>query len=692
MHAYQVVPPCSASFVAISAKSQGNQFGGQGEGRTRGHGRERAGGGRHNDMDHSHHQTLFTATCLDGELRGRRPRRRVRLRLGRDTHFRMASPHKPCWDGWDAADKSCFDSVWRVDFSIHFFTNGSVSCAVLPVCTAEGDEVGTTEPATGVESLLTVVITSSPVRSNPSTRMLLECLASLDRNGGLVRCRKLIMCDGFKVRQRSQRKQGVVTDEEADSYRAFVRNLADLCREHTAFRRTRVVRLARRQGSAYAIREAVEGHVRTPFVIIVPHDCVIARPARLDAVAAVMHAHPERVSYVKLVGPSTAMYAESTLSQYGLRLQPTTEFGSGLVLTPMLRYMDNVSLVSVRFLADQVFVPCSGVRRGTFIEDTFGKQTQMQQWLLSAEFAAKRPPQTGCFLLSDARPEPMMRHLDGKTYLDPEQRAAAGLPAYPTDWTATLNDTSPGGAARGDGSFAGGIGDAGDGDDGRIDRAAPSQGETDEPATMELLPLRDALCWDSMMDCGCSAAECKRLKPKHSGLPVCGRHVTSIYGLWGRRRRPPCAGDCGYAHPTLIELEAALVSALPVGSRLHVHVQTPPCFDGGKAAFVAHGEGHDEPRGEGQGDGRGGNRSLYVVPSGASAAEVDAALAKRAPVALRVAIDVGFDDVMSEGERASLATQCCLCHGITSQAEHRPHVRAPPTQRNRPQPMRRAAA
>ena len=43
-------------------------------------------------------------------------------------------------------------------------------------------------------------------------------------------------------------------------------------------------------------------------------------------------------------------------------------------------------------------------------------------------------------------------------------------------------------------------------------------------------------------------------------------------------------------------------------------------------------------------------------------------------MALRVAIDVGYDDIMTEGERKSLATQCGLCHGITSQAEHRPHV------------------
>ena len=62
----------------------------------------------------------------------------------------------------------------------------------------------------------------------------------------------------------------------------------------------------------------------------------------------------------------------------GVRLPVTTAFGSELPLVPMLRYMDNVALVSVRYLQDSVFVPGSGVRRGTFIEDTFGKQTQMQ--------------------------------------------------------------------------------------------------------------------------------------------------------------------------------------------------------------------------------------------------------------------------------------------------------------------------
>ena len=232
--------------------------------------------------------------------------------------IRMTTPHRPCWDAWEAEDKSSFDSIWRIDFSVHIFTNGSVSCSLLPVCTAEGNEIveDIISPRDqGVDSLITVIVTSSPVRSNPSTRMLLECLTSLDRNGGLAGCRKLIMCDGFKVRQRSQRKQGIVTDEEAVLYREFVRRVACLCREHPAFRRTRVVRLARRQGSAYAIREAVAAHVRTPYVLIVPHDCILARTVLLKRVAEAMATDDGQMNYVKIVGPSTEKYAKAVLSQ-----------------------------------------------------------------------------------------------------------------------------------------------------------------------------------------------------------------------------------------------------------------------------------------------------------------------------------------------------------------------------------------
>ena len=79
-------------------------------------------------------------------------------------------------------------------------------------------------------------------------------------------------------------------------------------------------------------------------------------------IAASMKAHPACINYLKLVGPSTMNYAEAVISQYGVRLQPISDFGAGMTLTPMLRYMDNVSIVSVRYLRETVFMPASAVR------------------------------------------------------------------------------------------------------------------------------------------------------------------------------------------------------------------------------------------------------------------------------------------------------------------------------------------
>ena len=56
----------------------------------------------------------------------------------------------------------------------------------------------------------------------------------------------------------------------------------------------------------------------------------------------------------------------------------------------MLRYMDNVAVVSVAYLRSEVFGAGSPVRRGTFIEDTWGKHHHMETWLASPEHAARR--------------------------------------------------------------------------------------------------------------------------------------------------------------------------------------------------------------------------------------------------------------------------------------------------------------
>ena len=253
-----------------------------------------------------------------------------------------------------------------------------------------------------------------------------------------------------------------------------------------------------------------------------------------------------------------------------------------------------------------------------------------------------------------------MRHLDGKTYQDPGQRSAAGLPPYPTDWTAALQIHDHDAVI----SSAEDVPDA---------QKTKKDVRAHKKSASGLVAVRDAVCWDSLA-AGCTAPKgaCTRLHPMHAGTPVCGRHATSLLGLWGRRQRPPCMGGCGKAHPSLGELKAALRAALPAGSRLHEHVQPPPpCL--GRAESARNNGSGASAGGCDNGVGT-GIHSLYVAPSDFEPAAINEALAAQAPMPLRVAIDVGFDEIMSEGERKSLATQCGLMHGIASQADVRQHV------------------
>lgn len=72
------------------------------------------------------------------------------------------------------------------------------------------------------------------------------------------------------------------------------------------------------------------------------------------------------------------LFAVCAVVSDGVRLRAEPNLVPGMTLMPMLRYMDNVALVRVAFLEARVFARGSSVRRGTFIEDTFGKHDMMQ--------------------------------------------------------------------------------------------------------------------------------------------------------------------------------------------------------------------------------------------------------------------------------------------------------------------------
>ena len=77
-------------------------------------------------------------------------------------------------------------------------------------------------PAGGVEGMMEVIVTTSPVQSNPSTAMIEMLFRSFDRVSGLAGCRKLLVCDGITDAPSTQYRKGRVTAEAAAKYGEYV--------------------------------------------------------------------------------------------------------------------------------------------------------------------------------------------------------------------------------------------------------------------------------------------------------------------------------------------------------------------------------------------------------------------------------------------------------------------------------------
>ena len=173
--------------------------------------------------------------------------------------------------------------------------------------------------------------------------------------------------------------------------------------------------------------------------------------------------------------------------------------------------------------------------------------------------------------------------------------------------------------------------------------------QSDEAATVRSLRERGVICWDHLIQKGCADSSCTLLHIcAPDGTPACGRHVTETLCLWGRRRRPPCTGDCDRVHLPLPELVHAVeAGAARCGQRLHMrrheaaalsrwtalHGHTAPTCTAAAASergAVVHAIGGDIRDGSGNGSGSGGDEwSFHVVPQGTSDDEVAAVLAQR---------------------------------------------------------------
>ena len=187
-------------------------------------------------------------------------------------------------------------------------------------------------PMPPLEDLLTILLTTSPIRSTPSTEMTEKTMETFVEAGDTFahRCRKVIVCDGYRLHTGDARtktyatvkqamRNGIVDDEQAEKYRQYKEKLKELCRSATPdspFANTRVEELDTREGYGFALRHALRKCVDTHFVCVIQHDRTFMRPTPIVETVRAMWYH-RNIKYIGMNMRSNLRYRDTFLSKYG---------------------------------------------------------------------------------------------------------------------------------------------------------------------------------------------------------------------------------------------------------------------------------------------------------------------------------------------------------------------------------------
>lgn len=144
---------------------------------------------------------------------------------------------------------------------------------------------GVTYDTDTVSELITVITSTSPIPSMPSTRHIYEAQKSLFLVPALAKCKKIIVFDGEK-------------NTKSHSYNKYKQNIIELTKNDPYFSNTELI-FCKKWGHLSGALDTAIKHVDTPFVFIHQHDLIILQTIDLNAVIASMVANP-KIKYVGL--------------------------------------------------------------------------------------------------------------------------------------------------------------------------------------------------------------------------------------------------------------------------------------------------------------------------------------------------------------------------------------------------------
>ncbi|KAI1778745.1 hypothetical protein F4818DRAFT_402354 [Hypoxylon cercidicola] len=317
-----------------------------------------------------------------------------------------------------------------------------------------------------VSCLLTLIITTSPTPSAPSTELISAILSSFRTHcGALLSCRVIVVFDTYdRIASQARLKKGQVTPDGARCFNLYKQNIQGLIlKEFSPYegelglhhgngeaefgyggmgansvsfsttqsndKRVTFIEPSKRLGFGLAVRSALR-LTETPFVWVQQHDWSLLSDIPLGPLLDIMQATEVGASmpvkYVCFPSIRLLSYADSAhVGQFpalrsltaSLKRNFLTESGASIPLTPMFFWHDKPHLASTEHYLSRVFPTRLSMLRGAFIEDTIGQRARNQMkegdWAKWATWLYY--PDQGQMLC--------LRHLRGRTWEGAEKES-----------------------------------------------------------------------------------------------------------------------------------------------------------------------------------------------------------------------------------------------------------------------------
>lgn len=272
-----------------------------------------------------------------------------------------------------------------------------------------------------LSELVSIIIITSPVASNPDTEMLDRCIAGVIQSFPALQSASILVgCDGVSVVDESAvqgraktRIYGKCSALQFENYQAFLRRLRSR-------KWLQVSGESEWQGFALTLQGALN-YVTTPFVMVLPHDYELTHTelSHIDLPFLIQEMHHSKINYIGLPNPRSAKFGlrhAEAIKGIAPRLLSSDSSGDHL-LEPLAMWKENPHFAKVEAYQSIVYAN-RRYKRGQFIEDTLG-----QEMLLRIK---EHGEQAFCntYLLGLANP--CSFHMDGPRYLPIAERQSRG--------------------------------------------------------------------------------------------------------------------------------------------------------------------------------------------------------------------------------------------------------------------------